>query len=76
MEDVLVKNEFAQNFKPLIQNVFPEAANQVLDTPLEEISNTKLSTAGVTMNDGAASCTENSDLTNEKKQQTIKKKTK
>ncbi|XP_074606770.1 uncharacterized protein LOC141859796 [Acropora palmata] len=74
MEDVLVKNEFAQNFKPLIQNVFPEAANQVLDTPLEEISNTKLSTAGVTMNDGAAACAENSDLTNEKNSKLSKKR--
>ncbi|XP_015770068.1 PREDICTED: E3 ubiquitin-protein ligase MIB2-like isoform X3 [Acropora digitifera] len=74
MEDVLVKNEFVQNFKPLIQNVFSEAANQVLDTPLEEISNAKLNTAGVAMNDGAAASAENSDLTNEKNNKLSKKR--
>lgn len=54
--------------------MFPEAANQVLDTPLEEISNTKLNTAGVSMNDGAAACAENSDLTNEKHNKLSKKR--
>ena len=63
---------FIYFFKP--QNVFPEAANQVLDTPLEEISNTNQNNAGFAMNSRAAADAENADLTNGKNSELSKKK--
>lgn len=54
--------------------MFPEAANQVLDTPLEEISNANLNTAGVAMNSRAAAGAENADLTNGKNSELSRKR--